>query len=367
MRGTFTEAHIADLHFGAMDPVMQNQILEEQFINKIVNLPLDIISINGDLFDKKFLANSEVVTQVNYFISKLVNICMAKQCTLIVIHGTNSHDAHQLNILYHYQNMDNLDIRIIEKPSFQIVKGKVILCIPEERGMGAPYYRNILDSMDYDACYMHGTYVNSIRGKNISDLNSDKEPVFCMDDFWRCRGPIISGHVHVAHCYDKHFYYSGSPYRWCYGEEQAKGFFILLHDLDSGYYCNHFEEIKSFRYDTVDLDKLLMTDPNDIVKYIDNLKASGIEHLRIKIRKYSDVVPIIKDHYRNNNGIDIADVSRQSLSLQASEEVMDKYKDMPFLLDNNLNEYEKFVKYVNHYEGEQFITLDELMDLLKES
>ena len=74
MRGTFVEAHIADIHFGALDPSVQYKILQEQFISKIRDLPLDIISINGDLFDKKFMANSDVITYATGFIADLVDI-----------------------------------------------------------------------------------------------------------------------------------------------------------------------------------------------------------------------------------------------------------------------------------------------------
>ena len=45
-RGTLLEAHIADIHFGAIDPKVQYDILKEQFLDKIFRLKLDIISIN---------------------------------------------------------------------------------------------------------------------------------------------------------------------------------------------------------------------------------------------------------------------------------------------------------------------------------
>ena len=41
-------AHIADLHFGAMNPKLQYEILSEQFIDRIKYLPLDVVSINGE-------------------------------------------------------------------------------------------------------------------------------------------------------------------------------------------------------------------------------------------------------------------------------------------------------------------------------
>ena len=42
--GMFIEAHIADIHFGAMNPNLQYSILKDQFINKLIRMPvLDIV------------------------------------------------------------------------------------------------------------------------------------------------------------------------------------------------------------------------------------------------------------------------------------------------------------------------------------
>lgn len=363
----FLEAHISDIHFGAMDPLVQYRILREQFLDRIQDLNLDIISINGDLFDRKVLANTVVMTMAHLFINDLVEMCKYKGTTLLLIHGTESHDAHQLNNFYHLQSYDKdvLDVRIIEHACFEYIKGKTVLIIPEEYNKGYEYYRSLFASRDYDACYMHSTFVNSIPGKNQVDLNSKREPVFGIENFWRCRGPIISGHVHVAHCYNSHFYYTGSPYRWCFGEEEPKGFMILCHDLNSEHYYLHFEEITSFRYDTIDLDDLLMSDPNEVIKYLNNLKESGIDHIKLKIRKYSSTNDILKEYYRDKDWIKIDDRSKVEQAAQASEEMMEKYSGLDFLYDPNIDEYTKFVMYVNHYEGENFVTVDKLKKIIE--
>ena len=87
-RGTLTEIHIADIHFGAIDPKLQYNILKEQFIDKIVNVPFDILSINGDLFDHKFMSNSDVIMYACLFINNLVEICKNKNATFVMIAGT---------------------------------------------------------------------------------------------------------------------------------------------------------------------------------------------------------------------------------------------------------------------------------------
>ena len=359
MRNTLIEAHIADIHFGVIDPYTQLNILREQFLNKLYYMKqLDIVSINGDLFDRKFLANSDAVRCCNMFIIDLMNICRMHNATIILIHGTESHDAHQLNMYDCYRSET---FRIIDHIQFIIVKGKTILCIPEENNKNSEYYMSQFRSMEYDACYLHGTYVGSIYGFNNPTLEG-KKAVFELKHFWRCNGPIICGHVHVPQCLHKHVYYCGSPIRWMFGEEQPKGFLILCHNLETQEYYVGFEEIVSFRYDTLDLDNILMSDPREIINYLERLKSNGIDYIKLKIRKRPEIVPILRDHFRNSNWMTIEDIKPK----QESETVENKYNGLDFLMDNSLDEYTKFVMYVNSQEGEGFITVDKLKEVLKE-
>ena len=149
-----------------------------------------------------------------------------------------------------------------------------------------------------------------------------------------------------------------------YGEEQPKGFIILFHNLETSEYYIHFQEIKSFRYDTIDLDELLMTDPYEIIKYLEQLHESGIDHIRILIKKYTDNLPIIREYFRTANWLKVEDKSKALQLIQRSEDSLKKYKGLEFLIDPALDEYSKFVMYVNMQEGEQFITVEELKKIL---
>ena len=48
--------------------------------------------------------------------------------------------------------------------------------------------------------------------------------LFTIDDFVNCTGPIIAGHVHEPGCFNKYFYYTGSPYSWSFADHDNKGF-----------------------------------------------------------------------------------------------------------------------------------------------
>lgn len=364
----YSEAHIADIHFGAMEPQKQFNILKEQFLDVLAKMKvLDIISINGDIFHHKFMANSDVVMYACYFIEALVNICREKNSTLLIIAGTALHDADQLKLFYHYIGK-GVDVRIIEDMRFEYVKGKRVLIIPELYNKGANYYNSFLRGKGlYDACYMHGTFKGTIYGKDIADLNSDREPVFCIEDFANCLGPIISGHNHTPGCHKEHFYYCGSPYRWQFGEEEDKGFIILLHDLTTHKYIVNFEPITSFRYDTINLDSMINSDPHKIIEYIKSKKDEGIEHIRIQFTKNNEEnLAIVKNYFRNNTSVKIdADFKNDPIRKEI-EGIQEKNKEFEFIFDKSSTPYEKLAKYINQQEGNVIITSDDLIGLLEE-
>lgn len=366
-RGTLIEAHISDIHFGALDPAYQYKILEEQFISQIDKIKVDLISINGDLFDHKFMSNSDVIMYAIKFISRLVDICKRDRATLILVSGTPLHDAGQYSLFYHYLEDPTVDVRIIENVKFEYVKGKKILCIPELYGRTAEYYNEfLLNSGLYDSVCMHGTLKGAIYGKNEEDIGAQREPVFSINNFVNCAGPIISGHNHVPGCYNSHFYYCGSPYRWKFGEEEEKGYLILLHNLDTREYYTHFEAIMSYRYNTVNLDDMLAGDPKYIIEYIKGLQSKGIENIRIEFTiDNEDTLNIVKNHYKNDSSVKIKSESKATQVLKASEEMLDKYKEYDYIFDRKLDEYEIMSRYINQNKGYKYISSEELMSFIK--
>lgn len=364
----FIEAHIADLHFGAFNPEEQYKILKEQFLAVIQGMGiLDIVSINGDIFDHKFMANSDAVMYACYFIDDLVQICAQKNATLLIVGGTFKHDADQLKLFYKYvQSYQNVDARIVEEVRFEYVKGKKILIIPELYGKGKEYYSKYLfDSGIYDAVYMHGALERCIYGLDKEDLDSVREPVFSMDDFINCAGPIISGHVHTPGCHEVYFYYCGCPYRWEFGQEEEKGFIILLHNTVTREHAVHFQPIKSFRYDTINLDDMIEGDPQVIIEYIDKLQKNGIDHIRIQLTKNSeDNLSVLKTFYRTNSNVKIDVNFKNEEVVKNIKKLDEKYKNYEYLKSASEPEC-KLVQYMDQCEGSAFITVDELKEILR--
>lgn len=365
-RGTLIQAHLADLHFGAFNPKTQFDILKEQVLQKLWNLPkLDVICVNGDIFDHKVMSNSDAAMYACSFIDILVNIVRQKNATLVLLHGTYSHDYDQLKLFYHYIEDPTVDIRIVTTIKFEMIKGAKVLCIPELYNVDESIYRHFFfESGWYDEAFIHGTFKGAVYGDNVGAGR-----LLTPEDFIYCKGVAIAGHVHKSGCFNGFFYYCGCPYRWKFGEEEEKGFIILAHDLDSQIHHVHFEIVNSFRYDTIYLDTLVSEDPKKIIDYINNLRISqGIDFIKVKFRVpvsgYNKTV--INNYYRNNPSTFVNFEENVELERQKKEELIKQNAQYSFLTDTSLTPFEIFVRYVNESEGSEFITVAQLTELLKE-
>lgn len=364
-RGVLSMVHLCDLHFGVIDPKEEYTILEEQILNKIEKMPiLDIISINGDLFHRKYMSNTAPVLYASLFMSKIREIAIKKNATVILIAGTREHDAGQLQLFYHYLNDPEFDIRIVETIQFEYVKGAKILCIPELYNVEENIYKNFLwDSGLYDLCFMHGTIKGAVYGDN-----SGQSRLFTINDFGNCLGPIISGHVHVAGCFEKYFYYGGSPIRWKFGEEEEKGFLIVLYDMDTRYHYTHMIPVYSFRYDTINIDDLIANDPKDIIEYINNLKEKeNIDYIRIEFGEDfpRDNIELLKAYYQTNGKIKMKMTRSKQIS-QENNFNTQLYDQYSYMFDKNLSPYDILARYINEQENSVIVTGDQIKELVED-
>ena len=122
-----------------------------QVYTKIDMIPhIDIISIDGDIFDHKVMSNSDTVLYATKFIDHLVYLAKKKDATLVILGGTYSHDFDQLKLFYHYMDHNSnygADVRVITSIQFEYIKGARILMIPELNGVDESVYQQI---------YQHG-------------------------------------------------------------------------------------------------------------------------------------------------------------------------------------------------------------------
>lgn len=374
MERIMTQVHIADIHFGCIDPQKELEILTNQFLNPISRIQFDILAIDGDLFDRRFSANNPAVAAAIEFVNRCAMLCAMRSAALIMISGTESHEAGQLSLFQDLGSTTGCEMYIVNAIQFVHTHNVKILCIPEEYGKGMGYYENYL-KQTYDYCFMHGTLVGGIIGANQERLDGPREPVFSIDSFSGCKGPIISGHVHTAMCLNSYMYYLSSPIRYRFGEEGEKGYAIVLSNLDTHAHYYQFMPIQSFRYDTIGINQLASSDPNQMIKELEQLQANGIDYLRLdcsglelwKQQVLSKFVHENRDcHIKLYNTTREKEDSSQIAdgSVNTTEGVMEKLRGMEFLLDEKIDPLTKFVLYLNFNEGSQFISIEKLKEIL---
>lgn len=356
------EVHIADVHFSSFNPAEQYKLLSDQFLSVVERIPdLDVISIDGDLFDHKVMTNSDGTMYACMFMERLVQIARMKQSVIVLIHGTYSHDSNQLKLFSHYLGDNTVDFRIVNQIQFEYIKGAKILCIPELYGVDESIYRHYLfDSGLYDSCFMHGTFKGAVYGDNPGQSR-----LFTIDDFCKCKGPIISGHVHNGGCFNGYFYYCGAPYCWKFGEETDKGFLLVAHNLDTGLHYVHFQKIYGPVYKTIHLDELVSTDPKVIIDYITSLKQNeGIDFIKVKFRVPVEgaIKTVVNNYYRNDKNTFVEFPTIEETQTMNKSTTYDKYD---YFYDTHTSPLYKFVRFVNESEGEQIISVDELKSLLE--
>lgn len=364
-QNTIISAHISDIHFPVMDPKKQYTILVEQFINKLYMLKeLDLVCINGDLFDHKVMTSSDATYYASLFIAKLVELCRIKNATLIILQGTISHDNNQIKLYYHYMELKDVDVRIVTNIQFERVKGITILCIPEFNNLPEEVYDNYLNhSGFYDMCIMHGNF----KGAVYEDSPSNSR-IFTINDFLNCKGPIISGHIHKPGCFSNHFYYCGSPYRWRFDDDHEKGFILLAYNPNNGKYQIDNVPIQSDIYKTIDIDTLI-NDAKSTIDYIESFKSDNrIDFLRIRFLRDIDMTSkmILNNYFRDREDISLVYYSNEKELQESAEKIItEQSKEYWFLLDNSLTDMQKFIMWVNtHADRNDYITEEELTDIM---
>jgi len=92
----------ADFHFGKKsNPDRLYNELQNEFITTLKEFKPDIIELAGDLTDKKLTLNADATIYCNRFMDDIYGFTR-NGTTVLLIHGTLSHDNMQINSYGHY-------------------------------------------------------------------------------------------------------------------------------------------------------------------------------------------------------------------------------------------------------------------------
>jgi DNA repair exonuclease SbcCD nuclease subunit len=369
---------VGDIHFGYYPP----DLLYKEFqliIDAIYEYKPDCVVIAGDYYDTKLsMASAHSVYSVKAF-SDLIKVCEDKDIKVRQIKGTNSHDPeNQLKNLAQIANSSQCDYKLIlTVDEEEIFPGFNILYIPEEYMEDSKEYYKDYFNKKYQLVFGHGMFEETNFSSKNKYKTMKKYPVFNskeMEDI--CEGPIVFGHIHTAQRIRNRIQYTGSLVRSRFGEEEAKGFYIV--EFDSNNKESDFtfiENENTLRYDTIEIkedNQIFSLLIGEQIAYLKNLvNMYKKDFLRIKINtpedminstSFIDNVNVVFNDMKNVK-VQIIENSKLKLDKELREKVnllMDKYN---FIFDKSVGYDEKIREYIKLKTGKE-IDLERIRSMI---
>lgn len=369
---------VGDIHFGYYPP----ELLYKEFqliLHTIEENSIDCVVIAGDYYDTKLsMSSAHAVYSVKAF-SDLIKLCEGLGVKVRQIKGTNSHDPeNQLKNLVQIANSSKCDYKLfLTVDEEEIFPGMNVLYIPEEYMENSEEYYKDYFSKKYQLVFGHGMFEETNFSSKNKFQTMKKYPIFNstkMEEL--CEGPIVFGHIHTAQRIRNRIQYTGSLVRSRFGEEEAKGFYIV--DFDSETKQCDFEFIENeltMKYDTIEIQpdnpvfSLLI---NEQINYFKNLvNTYKRDYLRIKVNTpedmmnsntFIDSMNVVFNDMKNVK-IQIIENSKVKLDNELKEKVnllMDKYG---FIFDKSVGYDEKIREFIKLKTGKE-ISLERIRSLI---
>lgn len=372
---------ISDIHAGAVPAEALYDELNESFLKYIKSLKiLDFIVIAGDLFDNKLSLNSEHTKYIFVFLKKLLDICVKKNTKLRIIKGTEFHDNKQLDILKFLYSA-NIDLKIFDTVGDEeIFPGFNVLYIPEEYIQDKDEYYEPYFSKSYDMIFGHGL-INEVAFTaklQSSEVTMNKAPIFKSENLLQvAKGPIFFGHIHKPQCIKDRIYYTGSFTRWVYGEEEPKGFMLVVYTPETANYEVEFiENTKAPLYNTMIVDygsSFYKTEETKQIEYIVNMvKNINADRLRIIFNIPEDypnpilLTNLINDIFHKHRKIKIV-INNNSKEQQKKRDMEQKIKTLlstyDFIFDKSISPEEKLSRFIK-IKNNKDIDIDKMRNYL---
>lgn len=341
--------NIADIHWGVIDPEEQWRSLEF-IIQSIIELYtsgiiIDLIVLDGDYFDSKLPLNSrEALMSIEWF-DRFINICSeCKVRKIRMVQGTFNHDNDQLDVFKSYENQiwgnqtDYDFFKIFKKTALENTFDddiKILYC-PDELIQTDEYEEIFTNEIlaPKDLAFFHGSF-DVVYGELLAskpDLMNKKNVIFHYDLFNKSTyGPLLSGHWHDGKQYDD-LYYTGSPFRYKFNEDEPKGISFVQYDSDShSYFYKKILNPLCADYITYNVYTNLYKTKEDYVKINDDIqdivnKFKDTPHLKNRLR----VVIYIMDD-KTENDVFISSLRQNFIN----------YKNIKIKIKNKLKDTQK--------------------------
>lgn len=278
-----------DIHF--LHPNTPTQHICSNFLNYIHqydNVPVDMLIITGDIFDRSVAFNDPAVTDVISWFFEIALWCAKKGTYLRILEGTPSHDDRQARhfgeiitnakIPVNYAYVDTVSVEVVKELDISILyvndeyhpDTEVTLRDAKDRIRDAGLAQ-------VDIAVMHGCFNYQLPpAATKAPRHNEAEYLSLVKHY------IFIGHHHTHTVYDR-IIAGGSFDRLSHGQEEPKGFIdaTIKTGNDSFYFI---ENTNAFQYVTLSpKSKNMEGVSKEIAKAISKLKMGA--HLRLKLPK----------------------------------------------------------------------------------
>ena len=330
-----------------------------------------ILLLGGDFFDNMLNLNSDAGLTAIFIVDELIELAVKNNIYVRVLRGTFSHDRYQNRVFTERAKniplFNNIPlIRIVDKIEVERFSpyGIDILFCPDDQ----PYEdvtqaildvldNNNLSAVDYFCCHGYWDYLvpaTMTRPHNCLDYDRLESKI---------RYQVFNGHVHSPGVWKK-VISGGSFERFCHGEEEDKGFYVVNYDADTHTSVPRFVRNKeAMPFITVDLS--LHPSTNEVMDYLERRvnqacvytdEDDRIMHIRL-LGDGSAVMPLMKEKYPH------AIFTEKHLTEARKEDMMyktDITRDLPMITVSNLPE----LIYTNVRPAYPEITIDRIKEIL---
>lgn len=356
-------AAIGDIHLGHHKTqtsfIIDN--LKKAFPDNDETGELDLILLEGDVFDRLLVFPSESSVEITYWIMEFLSICRRRNIIVRVLEGTPSHDWRQ-SLIFDTLNRamgSHVDLKYVDKLSVERIEclGINVLYVPDEWAPECDeVWRQVKDTLSshglekVDIACMHGAFNYQIPMSHNTHIPERYLSIV--------EGYIFIGHVHKHNPLGR-ILPAGSFDRLCHGEEEPKGHVRATMGVDGSLSYEFVENKGAKIYKTLDLQDLPLNEALLAIKVAE--KYPDGSHFRIRLKRSDDLyssLSAVRDMYPQHHWI----TQQEELEQSVERVKVDHTLPQPISITSENVEALIFAR-IQHYDGR---ILDHVSNVLDE-
>lgn len=253
----FRIASVGDIHLGhpRTETVDILHRLTKAFPDTSETGDLDLIVLEGDVFDRQLAASDANWREVVIWVDWFLRMCARRNIIVRVLEGTRSHDWGQSSIFETVQSICNieLDLRYVDTVSVEHhALGFSVLYVPDDwKPDNNDTYMEVMQLFkeegieQVDFAVMHGTFEHQLPPNVDAPIHVAERYLALVRHY------IFVGHIHYSSVF-KRILAAGSFDRLGHNEEGPKGHFRLTVDPKHGDEIVFVENTEAQTYLTLD-------------------------------------------------------------------------------------------------------------------